>query len=194
MGLDSVELLVTIENYFNISLSKAEAEKIDTVQNMVDSVAAQLHITSTDAKLQNELFAKITAAIKQVYTIDNTIQLSSLISEYASFADKEKWRAIEHVLGLEIPLPSNPNKPPSSILSFIKTITPPLGYDPAQINFTQLIAAIGACNYQLLISPYNITSKYEIFTVVSGITAEKMGLDYYEIAAEKSFSNDLGID
>jgi acyl carrier protein len=194
MGLDSVELVVSIEDYFHILIPNAEAEKINTVQNMVDSVAAQLNITSTDAKLQDELLAKTTAGINQVCTIADAIQLNCLVGEYISLNDKEKWSKIEKILGFEIPLPPMPHKGHSGLLSFIKKALPPPGYDPAQINFAQLIATIGACNYQLLITPFHITSKYEIFLAVSGITAEKMGLDYYEIAADKSFSNDLGID
>jgi acyl carrier protein len=194
MGLDSVELVVSIEDYFHIRIPNAEAAKINTVQNMVDVVAAQLNINSTDTKLQDELFAKTTAGINQVCTIADAMQLNSLVGEYISLSDKEKWSNTEKMLGLEIPLPPMPHKDHSGLLSFIKKTLPPPAYDPAQINFTQFIAAMGACNYQILIAPFNITNKYEIFIAVSGITAERMGVDYYEIAADKSFSNDLGID
>lgn len=194
MGLDSVELVVTVEAYFHIRIPNAEAAKINTLQNMVDIVAAQLNITSTDTKLQDTLFAKTTAAIHQVCTIADTIQLNSLVSKYISWGDKEKWNNIEKMLELVIPLPSIPHKGHSSLLTSIKKTLPPIGYDPAKINFIQLIAAMGACNHQSLIAPSNITSKYEIFIAISGITAERMGIHYYEIAADKSFSNDLGID
>ncbi len=39
MGLDSVELLVTFEEYFGIGIPDAEAETIFTVQDMTDVTA-----------------------------------------------------------------------------------------------------------------------------------------------------------
>lgn len=45
MGLDSVELLVEIENYFSIEIPDTEAAEIFTVQNMVDVAAKHLHIS-----------------------------------------------------------------------------------------------------------------------------------------------------
>jgi acyl carrier protein len=50
MGLDSVELLMDIENFFSIQIPDTEAEKIYTIQNMVDSVAAHLNISKNFRK------------------------------------------------------------------------------------------------------------------------------------------------
>lgn len=47
MGLDSVELVMEIEKYFDIRIPDPDAEKIPTVQNMVDAVAGHPGISGT---------------------------------------------------------------------------------------------------------------------------------------------------
>ena len=47
-----------VENYFRIQIPDPVAEKIATVQNMVDTVAIYLNITSDERKLQNEIFSR----------------------------------------------------------------------------------------------------------------------------------------
>ncbi|MEV4885304.1 hypothetical protein MRBLMN1_003840 [Chitinophaga ginsengisegetis] len=54
MGLDSVDLLVAIENYFGIQIPDTEAQEIFTVQNMVDVVAKHLHL-SDDSMSNGEI-------------------------------------------------------------------------------------------------------------------------------------------
>lgn len=52
MGLDSVELLISFENYFNIQVPDKEAEEIRTVQEMVDCVGSHLAITKYGEELK----------------------------------------------------------------------------------------------------------------------------------------------
>ena len=43
MGLDTVDLLIKVENHFSISIPNSEAEQIVTVQNYYDTVARHLN-------------------------------------------------------------------------------------------------------------------------------------------------------
>jgi acyl carrier protein len=195
MGLDSVELVVAVERYFKINIADADAEKIYTIQNMVDCVAEHLNVAATDSKLRNDLFEKTKTCIQQVYTQHNTIQLNSLVCAYISIDDKEKWKAFEQAIGLKVPRPERPHNSNHPIGNAInKLLSSSVLYKAEKITFEQLIDAIAACNYQTLINSNSIKSKYEIYTAISGITVEKIGVDYYEIGADKSFTNDLGID
>jgi hypothetical protein len=67
-------------------------------------------------------------------------------------------------------------------------------YDWLSINGEQFVAAICAKNCDELINREHIKSTYEIYIAVTSITVNKIGVDYYEIAPEKSFTTDLGID
>lgn len=57
MGLDSVELLMDFENYFSISVPDLEAEKITTVQDMVDFVSKERRIFSEESVLKEKVWA-----------------------------------------------------------------------------------------------------------------------------------------
>ena len=45
MGLDTVDLLMKVENHFSISIPDSEAEEIVTVQHYYDAVAKHLNAT-----------------------------------------------------------------------------------------------------------------------------------------------------
>lgn len=57
-----------------------------------------------------------------------------------------------------------------------------------------IIGLDSASNYQTLIDKNNIKTEYEVYVIIMGITVAKIGLDYYEITPDKSFTSDFGID
>jgi acyl carrier protein len=195
MGLDSIELLMEIENYFNIRVPDAEAEKIYTVQSMVDSVAAHLHISENSFTLRDDIFRKIADALPASSEIKSGILLSSSVEDYISFDNRALWKALEASIGLKVPAPdykwafsSNLNE------RLLKILHSRPKKEKEIITFEQLTAAICSCNYSKLIDRTNIKTLYEIYVVVAGITCDKIGEDIYNITPDKSFTNDLGVD
>jgi len=195
MGLDSVELVMEVKKYFKIQIPYPEAEKIYTVQDMVDTVTRHLNITSTDATLRSKIFEAITSAIRQLTTSEIEINLEDKASQFVSSQDKENWQNLEMLLDLRVPRPDifNPN---SNKLSdkFKKLINWTPNYDWQNISFQQFTDSICANNYHKLVNAATIKSKYEIYIGVMGITVDKIGVDYFEISPEKSFTSDLGVD
>lgn len=180
MGLDSVELLVTFEKYFGIGIPDAEAETIFTVQDMTDVIARHLDMTDNSEDLKNHIFQNI----KNSALVNPGIALTDNISAYISPQDHQTWAALEHHLQLQIPRPNT------------KTgiFAPPRDYEWNTITVHQFVNVICAHNYGTLTSAANIKSKYEIYIIVMGITADKTGVDYYDILPGKSFTGDFGID
>ncbi|HWV66817.1 hypothetical protein [Chitinophaga sp.] len=180
MGLDSVELLVTFEEYFGIGIPDAEAETIFTVQDMVDIIAKHLDITDNSEDLKNHIFQNI----KNSTLVNPGIALTDNISAYISPQDHQTWSALEHHLQLNIPRPAT------------KTgiFTPLRDYEWEMITAGQFVDVICAHHFKALTSAANIKSKYEIYIIVMGITADKTGVDYYDILPNKSFTGDFGID
>ncbi len=195
MGLDSVELLMEIENYFGIRIPDTEAEKIYTIQSMVDSVSLHLGVTNDSMELRDKVFQKVAVAFMELGWTTKEIELCDLISEHIPSNDKNVWRTLKDAIQLSIPeieiVRNGSNKISDKLKSLINW-TP--NYEWNQITVEQFIAAVCANNYDLLINRQNIKTKYEIYTAVSGITVDKIGVDYYEIAPDKSFTTDLGID
>ena len=195
MGLDSVELLMEIENYFGISIPDSEAERIYTVQLMVDSVASHLDITDESMELQNQIFQRIVLCIQDLGWTTKKIQLGDLVCEYIPQDNKAVWKDLRNSIELSIPeieiIRSGGNKIGDQLKKLINW-TP--SYEWYQITFEQFVAAVCANNYNELIIKENIKTKYEIYVAVVGITVDKIGVDYYEVAPDKSFTTDLGID
>src|SRR5215203_1088044 len=100
MGLDSVELLMEVENYFGIRIPDAEAEKIYTIQLMVDSVAAHLNIKDDGMGLRDEVFQKIVLSIQDLGWKSQKIQLSDLVSAHIPTDTKGVWTDLKKSLRL----------------------------------------------------------------------------------------------
>ena len=192
MGLDSVELLMAIENFFGIQIPDAEAEKIYTIQNMVDSVAAHLSISNNNTDLEDITFQKIVESIPKSTLTNEQIKLTDNISKYISPDKKEDWSSFKTNLGLDVPKPDMIKANGRKLSDKIKRLLSwTQMYDWASITIEQFTASICACNYLILVDKRNIKSKYEIYIAVVGITVERIGVEYYEIAPDKSFTNDL---
>ncbi len=195
MGLDSIELLIEIEKYFGIQIPDAEAEKIYTVQLMVDVVAKHLGMINESSSLENEVLQKLNSSLLKNGLIQENLQLSDLLNKAISPADKMIWKIVEDDLQLSIPKPDFISKETPGFFDKVRTfVNWQPSYDLEKISIGEFVAAICAANQTKLIAPKNIISKYEIYIIVMALTVDKIGVDYYEVKPEKSFTNDLGVD
>jgi acyl carrier protein len=195
MGLDSIELLMEVENYFGIKIPDAEAEKLYTIQTMVDSVAAHLNISNDSMELRDKIFHKVVTGMRELGWTSQKVELRDLISSCIPIINKEGWTALRKSLNLSVPKPELVRSGSTSISDKLKNLlywTP--SYEWETLTVEQFVSAICANNYLELIDRNNIRSKYEIYIAVTGITVDKIGVDYYEIGPDKSFTSDLGID
>ena len=195
MGLDSVELMMEIENYFGISIPDSEAEKAETVQQVVDTIAKHLNVTNNDNELRDKMLERINQAMLELQFISIPVTPADYISKYL-FTDKEaSWEAFTNKLQLYIPKPDILNRDSKKLKNKIKVVMNwKPRYDWFSITIDQFIAAVCASNHEALIDRKKITSTYEIYIVVTAITVDKIAIDYYEVAPEKSFTMDLGVD
>lgn len=195
MGLDSVELVLEIEKHFGISIPDPEAEKVYTVQSMVDVVAKHLMVTNDSMELRDKIFERLNNTLLKLELTDKPVTLIGTISSYLS-PDKESiWEAFKKELQLNVPTPESA---PNDSKRFIDKLRAAISWTPmynwSSITVDHFIAVICSNNYEILIDRKQIKTIYEIFIAVSAITADIAGVDYYEITPEKSFTSDLGID
>jgi acyl carrier protein len=195
MGLDSVELVMEFEKYFDIQIPDAEAEKMFTVQAAVEVIANHLSVTNEDKELQVEILQKVNASLLKNELVKQSLDLNDLIANTIKPFEKSAWQKMETDLGLTIPQLVFIDETKTDLLTKLKNlvnIKP--DYDAEKITVAEFIDTICAANYQKLINRQNVKSKYEIYTAVAGITVDKIGVDYFEIKPDKSFTNDLGVD
>lgn len=196
MGLDSVELIMDVEKYFNIQIPDREAEEITTVQKMVDCVVKHLSITDNSTKLRIDIVDKIQAALLRLGLTDKPLNPSDPVFLILNPHDEAKWTGFCNELNLNIPKPSTKKNGPAT--SFFDKLLNKVTWDPLydrdKITVEQFADVICADNCSVLINKENITTSYEVYIAVIRIVTDKAGVEEYEVTPEKSFTNDLGID
>lgn len=192
MGLDSVELIISFENYFNIQISDIEAENIRTVQDSVNCIAKQLQISEHKTALKEEFFQELKAILIELQLATLALLPSYKISNFLNPNDKNAWKQVSEKLELQIPLPYSKNE--SVLKGFFNTFSWEPRYEWSTLTVEQFITAVIAYNYEKLIDKKNIKNHYEILIAVIAITTNNLGLDVYEVQPEKAFADDFGID
>ena len=81
MGLDSVELVMSVENKFGIRIEDSEAEKIYTVQDFADIVFSRIIKNPTDKCLTQIVFYRIRKALRNLTSTEKEIRPDMKISE-----------------------------------------------------------------------------------------------------------------
>jgi acyl carrier protein len=195
MGLDSVELVMEVEKYFGIQIPDPEAEKILTIQNMVDCVARHLSVSNNSPELRDTVVNKIQSILIKFNLTDRPLRLTDPFFLTLSPKNKSTWQLFINEMGIDIPKPETTEKSNNNFFDKIKsTFSMNYFYDWKEITLEQFASAICAKNCSILINSSAIKNTYEIFVAVASITVDKIGVDYYEITPEKSFTNDLGVD
>jgi acyl carrier protein len=195
MGLDSVELVMEVEKYFDIQISDSEAEKATTIQNMVDCVAKHLSVSNNSTELKDAIVNRIQEILIKLGLTDKPLNPAALVFLTLPPKNKTIWELFTSEMGLGVPMPETKVKGNENFFNKIKSAFSwnPL-YKWTEITVDQFASAICAKNCETLVNSSAIKNTYEIYVAVTSITVDKIGVDYYDITPEKSFTNDLGID
>lgn len=111
MGLDSVELVMSVEDAFQISITEEDASKISTVGEFYDVVLSKLAIKGVDDEessrrcLTSAAFYRVRQAMVEVLRIDRRkinpkTELSVLLPTQQR---RENWQRIRQATELKIP-------------------------------------------------------------------------------------------
>jgi acyl carrier protein len=197
MGLDSVELLMSVEQKFGINIPDSESEQIETIQQLANSVYNYLSIQPSKKCISQILFYRIRNTFIRLNIIQNELYPDQKLSDLIELSQLEtKWIMIEEQLELKLPklaeLDTNPQL--SAHVEFLGFKTFKRSLPVCSGTVKQLIDWIISLNFNKLIDTKQITSLYEIERVICGITSEKLGIPINEIELKHSFTNDLGID
>lgn len=192
MSLDSVELLVSFENYFGISIPDPEAEKINTVSEMTDSICHHLGIASSHTTLRDDVFAILKKTLLQTGLAGGSVNMNDYLKDFFNY-NPGTWQQLERGTNLSIP-PFPVVKNDALIGRIISRIawTPQADYDT--VTFSDFCDVVCAANHQKFLNTKPLSSRYEVYIAVMAITEDKTGVDLYEIKPDKSFTADFGID
>ena len=188
MGLDSVELVMSFEEYFSVTVPDQEIEQVCTIRDMVQVVSAHKGIDNDGNSLQEDMLTRILNYLES--------DRDAFVFQAFHPSDKAFWEGIMNRVGLSIPMPSLQvsEERERGIRRIFKRILGPPGYDWRTITTERLAEVVCFANYKELVDPAYLKSKYDIYIAVSGITGDLMGIDYYEILPDKSFAGDFHIN
>lgn len=190
MGLDSVHLLMKIEDYFQISFKDKEAEKIYTVEDFSTAISEKKGIIESEKSLLDNFTFKIIKIINESNNklLDKTTIISKLENDYSS----DFYKSISLRLNLKIPRPyKNDN---NKIIKIFRKILHSTSYNWKEITLENFAEAILIKNFEKFTDKNQINSTYEVYIMCAGIIAEEMDVDCYEIKQSKGITTDLGIN
>jgi acyl carrier protein len=174
MGLDSVELVLDIEDAFQIALSDEEAEKSLTPGILTDIVFSKVNKAGRDLSCQSQsAFYRIRKILVDEFgfrrsLISPTTPLKVLIPLKQRLS---VWKVLQAQLPVNTTFSSTPFTFPSQFLTV-----------------GDLVKACG-------ISKTSKTwSREEVFLKIRKITSENLGINESEILETSLFVRDLGID
>jgi acyl carrier protein len=197
MGLDTIELVFSIEKHFDISITNQDAEKIFTVQDFADLVFTKVTRNPTEKCRSQMLFYKF-----RNYFVDrlgmprNEITPAARIKDIIGVNAQGIWTELERHLNVKLPelsiLDSQPTKE-KEVRNF--------GFRLWTKKAPMLIATLGdlvswtlAMNYDKLIDARRIFNKEDVERTILGIVSESSGIPVDEIKMWHSITDDLGMD
>ena len=181
MGLDTVEIIMQIEDFFMIQIKDDEAENILTIQDMVNVITEKRKVINQEKEISKRIKNKLIEAFIELKLIAFQMKESDFVFNVIP-PNPDIWNSIEKMINLRIPLPrlngnffNNPS------------------YKWKELTLNNLVFVISSFNYLDLFSKRKPNTQEEVLFGVAGITIKFIG-DPYEISSEKSFVNDLGLN
>ena len=101
MGMDGVEIVMTVEERFGIEISNDEAERIVKPRELIEQIATKVHAAPDSVCLSRRAFHKVRRALVKDFNISRqTVRPSSRFKDlFPAGGRRERWIALRHRLG-----------------------------------------------------------------------------------------------
>lgn len=185
---------MSLEDYLQISIPDLEAEKIVTIQDMVDVAAAYKGIAVKHSILREHMSGRVNAVLAELQLTEVRLDWEDPVFGVLSPFQGPDWLRFCECLQLEVPKPEIKDPPKGGLFKALKGIIWRVSYDWQAITLDQFLTVICAANCETLIDRQAIRDRFELYCAILAVVVDKTGVDFYEVQPEKSFANDLGID
>jgi hypothetical protein len=197
MSLDSLAILVSVEEHFGITISDAEARNILTVQDLADCAFAKVTIDPTEKCKSQLLFYKFRSYFVEKHQIKgDQVRPDTRIEGLIRGDLRELWMDLSKYVKLNLPsltdLDIHPEKDKDIKIFGLKVWTrrPPL----IKSTIGELVNWTLSKNYSAWFDPKSLLNKSDVEKVVVGIISESVGIPVEEIQLKHRITYDLGID
>jgi hypothetical protein len=189
MGLDSVELVLSFEETFQITIADREAERMLTPRDVIDCIATKLGTTVDGPavvmpKKHEFLWAQLVSAMQATGITDQTVTPDLRLDEV--FAERslrrQRWRQLRKQLHAQE--------------------WPHLRWLGLSTDFPVRLQTLGdlidwlACNQQLILTAEErqALTREDIAMIVKNITLYQTGIAEVKYGEHKRFIEDIGIN
>lgn len=181
MGLDSVQIIVDTENCFGIEIEDRQANRMRTVEDLVDYVWSNIEHHDPKACLTQVLFFRLRKFfVKHLDILPNQFKPDS---HFLEFGKRDKLDSLLPKLESELKLKLPNIFTGDRVLIFFKVQSD---------TIHDLIDGIIYKNFEELNKEYGI-SKDTVFSIIASITHEIVGAPRKDIILSAKFVDDLGV-
>ncbi len=232
MGLDSVEIVMKVEQALGINIPDAETEKMVTVGHMYQYIWSRVNNQVTSDCITQKVFFRLRRQLREQLEIPDTLAIkpaTKLADLIPRKGRKQKWRKLEKGLGLRLPHLHIPipvfllmvlsfcivaglswydafgiskyigyqNKlilllPVIPVFFMTKFLFRMLKTEFVEADVRALSLKVSELNFEELAK--NGVTETDVRQIIDSILVELAGVRPEEIAPEKSFVSDLGIN
>jgi acyl carrier protein len=180
-GLDSVELLLAIEEEFGVDIPDERAEKITTVGEMYDYLQARVSATPAVDCLTQKIFYKLRRALLATYKVKRSeitpeTRLDALLSRDEL---EQGWPYLQIFIDMKTPNFKESNE----FLGFILT--------ERTLKMRELVSALIKINSDQLLKERD--SDAELWRRLVDVIVGQMNVSRDEVTYGASFNRDLGV-
>jgi hypothetical protein len=189
MGLDGVELLLAVEDAFQIHIADEEAGNVATVGDLHNLVVDRLHAKDAKACLTSAAFYRVRRGIIDTLKINRRDIRPSTPLETILPRDsrRQRWRDLQQVVRLKVPDLQHPGWIQLSMFAAGVALAAAVGvYLRVGLGGTLLISSLGLVVGPLLlnISPRLADAFPNRVTTVGDLARDVLALNHARLAAE----------
>src|ERR1700741_5460898 len=105
MGLDSVELIIELENFFEIVISDKAAGEIGTIQEAADCISTLVKYTDRGINHKVEITKRLVDILSGLSVAALPISTDDKIFYVLPIAEQQNWKTVAGLLNYELPVP-----------------------------------------------------------------------------------------
>jgi len=195
MGLDTIELVVRIETEFDVQILDAEAERMVTIQDIADGIAAKKAARVGQPNLQVQ--EQVRDELRKLFPEQSAFSIHDELGEVIPDGQLQStWSKLAERTGLRFPTLraldlQNAPRTRIGIGRFqLRKAKEPI----SRSTVAELVDFVVSLNYRMMIDTRTTTNIYEIERAMLGLMSEVAGISIQELKLSDSITDDLGLD
>ncbi len=179
MGLDSVELIMSVENHFNVIFSEKDIIKTRTIGDLTDLVCQYRYIKDSSAPEFDTVYNQL----KDLW--NSNLKLDELVTTYLPINQR-----IDFQHEFQYLIPKHSSEGSNALKRWLNFYL----IEWEKLTIEQFINTVIIYNENSFFKEEIPTTNYGIYVVTARIIYDRIGCPYYDLQPTSHIVNDLRID